>query len=67
MREQTFDRIPQPTDRPILPLLRLHANVHRGWCYKPDAATPEQRDLWDHVLLMGEFMILFVLTTLQYR
>ena len=44
-----------------------NAIVHRGWYYKPGAATPEQRDLWDHVLLMREFTIRFVLTTLQYH
>ena len=41
--------------------------VHRGWYYEPAEGTPEQRDLWDHVLLMREIVIRFVLTTLAYK
>jgi len=41
--------------------------VHRGWYYEPADGTPEQRDLWDHVLLMREVVIRFILTTLAYR
>jgi len=41
--------------------------VHRGWYYQPDAGTPEERDLWDHVYLMREVVIRFVLTALRYE
>lgn len=43
-----------------------NAIVHRGWYYEPDADSPEHRDLWDHVLLMREILIRFVLTSLRY-
>lgn len=44
-----------------------NAIVHRGWYYEPAAGSTEHRDLWDHVLLMREILIRFVLTTLHYE
>lgn len=41
--------------------------VHRGWYYGPVDGTPEQCNLWDHVLLMREIVIRFILTTLAFR
>lgn len=41
--------------------------VHRGWYYEPAMGSSEQRDLWDHVLLMREIVIRFILTAIAYR
>lgn len=41
--------------------------VHRGWYYEPAQGSAAQRDLWDHVLLMREIVIRFILTAVGYR
>jgi hypothetical protein len=41
--------------------------VHRGYYYEPERGSPDQVDLWDHLLLMREVAIRFVLTIIGYR
>ena len=41
--------------------------IHRGYYYEPERGSREQVDLWDHLLLMREVAIRFVLTLIGYR
>ena len=78
-RRPLFDRVKSLADRWGTPLDGLddaairgaivarNSIVHRGYYYEPERGSREQIDLWDHVLVMREVAIRFVLTLIGYR
>ncbi len=60
-----LDGLAEKDLRPAIPA--RNAIVHHGYYYKPGQAKQGQRDLWDHVLIIRELAIRFVLTAIGYR